>query len=108
MTLLVYEDLALDTFAALSSENPNPVLTEGAERHPVEPLGLEDAAVELVVGPHYSRHRLVRPLRPPLVTRQGILCIAKPLLDHWLRPRLNEPDTLQDLQGRAATSFWVL
>ena len=59
MTLLVYEDLALDAFEALSSETPDPVVAEGAERLPVEPLSLEDVTVDLV-------HLAPPPRAPPV------------------------------------------
>ena len=48
VTLLVYQDLALNALEALSPQTPDPVVTKGTERLPVEPLGLEDVAVHLV------------------------------------------------------------
>ena len=48
VTLLVYQYLALDALEALSPQAPDPIVAEGTEGLPVEPLGLEDVAVHLV------------------------------------------------------------
>ena len=48
MTLLVNHQFTLDTLESLSSKTPDPVVAEGTESLPVEPLGLEDVSIHLV------------------------------------------------------------
>ena len=54
VTLLVDQQLALDTLEALPAETPDTVVAVSTERLPVEPLGLEDVTVDLVQLPRSS------------------------------------------------------
>ena len=68
MTLLVDQDLALNALEALSPQTPDPVVTKGTERLPVEPLGLEDVAIHLV---HLAPSTRTSPVNAP------VLAVAK-------------------------------
>ena len=65
MTLLVDQDLALNALEALSPQTPDPVVTKGTERLPVEPLGLEDVAIHLV---HLAPSSRTPPVNAPVLT----------------------------------------